>query len=80
MKKTIFCAHCQADTEHAFRAVGQELIGACPCGREIKFPATLTAAQLRTLISDHRRVNQGQVLAATVEAAESKALETLAEV
>lgn len=63
MKKNLFCAHCQADTEQDFRvsASGVELISRCGCGRELKFPASLSASELRAAFDAHKAANHGQV-------------------
>ncbi len=82
MKKTLFCANCQAKTDHSFTlsANGSEYVGACDCGRVVKFPASLTVEELRAAFLAHEASNQGQVKVdpaaeAAKEAAAMKALE-----
>ncbi len=81
MKKSLFCAHCQTDTEQSFRVSGQEIFAQCGCGRELKFPASCSAAELRAAFAAHRAANQGQVRVSEVPAdpAEHPAMKELAE-
>ncbi len=66
VKKNLFCAQCQVETEQSFRVEKEELIAKCGCGREIKFPASMNASELKTAFGAHKKVNIGQVPAANV--------------
>jgi len=82
MKKSLFCAHCQIETEQDFRVSpdGKELLAACACGREIKFPASLDAAGLRAAFASHKAANLGQVPASEIPIGpDHPALKALAE-
>lgn len=86
MKKTVFCAGCQVDTEHDVTVVKnphghQEIIFSCGCCRQWKLPADLPKEQLAELIAAHKAHNIGQVPAeADVIPADHPALKALEEI
>ncbi len=66
MKKTIFCANCQVDTLQEFSSAKNydghsEILSKCDCGREIKFPGTLSVGEFKAAIEAHKTNNIGQV-------------------
>ena len=82
MKKSLFCAHCQIETEQDFTvsADGKELIGTCACGRQIKFDSSGTVVDLRAAFAAHKAANLGQVPASEIPiGADHPALKALAE-
>ena len=75
IKKTIFCAACQKDTEQdvvlALNRDGHaEAVCSCPCGRALKFAVTDQATFERQL-GDHKAHNTGQVSAEAHAAAQA---------
>jgi len=65
MKKNLFCANCQVETEQNFALVKSgtlvELHATCACGRVIKFAGDLTKEQLKDAMAKHKAHNTGQV-------------------
>lgn len=71
IKKSLFCANCQADTDHSLSIVGRELIAECSCGRFIKWPAGFTEEQWAEAFRIHKEHNLGQKKVTSVSQAES---------
>jgi len=65
IKKKLFCAHDQAETDHTVTVTGGDYVFACDCGRFMKFPVTLSAEELKKAIAAHKEVNQGMQLVKT---------------
>jgi len=68
MQKTIFCANCQTDTAHSATVERGDIILTCSaadCGRFVKFPATMSAAELQAAVTAHKSANQGLQLLKT---------------
>ena len=65
MKKTLFCAHCQEETQHAVTVTGGDFVFSCHCGRFVKFPATMTPMELAAAIAAHKENNHGLRLVRT---------------
>jgi hypothetical protein len=62
MTKPVFCANCQADTDHdATIDQNGDLVLTCACGRSIKFPAAFDAEQVDEAIAAHKAANEGQI-------------------
>ena len=59
MKKTLFCAQCQAETQHAVVVTRGDYVFTCDCGRFTKFPSTMTPMELSAAIAAHKENNQG---------------------
>lgn len=66
--KTIYCAGCQLDIDHAMSLdKNQEIVAICPtCGRALHFPMVGLPADLDALIAAHKAASAGQI---TVEMA-----------
>lgn len=66
--KTIYCACCRLDTEHAMtRDKNAEIVATCTtCTRSLKFPMVNSPAELDALIAAHKTASAGQI---TVEMA-----------
>lgn len=69
MRKLLFCANCQKETEQDFALVNNaaELVATCACGRQLKWPGSLTAGELAEALAAHAAHNVGQVKALTEE-------------
>jgi hypothetical protein len=83
MDKKIFCANHQEVTVHeCFVPIGgADLICRCRrCGREIHFPTTLSASELRQAIADHRSNNMGQVPSELTDPVDHPMLAILADI
>lgn len=63
MTKTIFCANCQAETDHEITISSKEVLAVCACNAFVKFPAYNNAALFRQHIDTLKVANQGQVKA-----------------
>lgn len=74
MKRQVFCAGCQAVTEHGVKLdKNNELEFTCACGRALFFPMTDDPAQLDKWLADHHRDNKGQVTVEMANAEKEKA-------
>lgn len=61
MKKLIFCANCQKETEQLVEVLPNEILAQCECGRQLKFPPLKDAGKLRELLGLQKAHNTGQV-------------------
>ena len=62
VKKTIFCANCQAQTEHDCSPdKNGEVVFACSCGRFLKAPLFARPEELDAYLATHHQANVGQV-------------------
>ncbi len=63
IKKIIFCANEQVETEHVLSvSPSGEIIATCSvCGRFLKFPAGVTRAEFDMQVAEHKTSNEGQV-------------------
>ena len=61
MKKLIFCANCQKDTEQLIEVLPDYVLASCECGRQLKFPPLKEAGAFRELLGLHKIRNIGQV-------------------
>jgi hypothetical protein len=86
MKKKVFCAACQIETDHEVKVIRNahghdEIHFACVCGRVWKLPANLPKEELARLIAEHAASNIGQVPASDTEIpADHPALKHLSEI
>lgn len=62
---SIFCANCQKETPHTGAVdLNGELVFTCTsegCGRFIKVPAKMSAADIHAHFAEHKEANVGQV-------------------
>lgn len=73
--KPLFCAGCQAETEHAFVVTlppsqlpaDAQLTATCACGRNVHWPASLSKEELTAAIAAHNADNRGQIAAISEE-------------
>lgn len=61
MKKLIFCANCQKETEQLVEVLPTYILASCECGRQLKFPPLKDAGAFRELLGLQKLHNQGQV-------------------
>ena len=63
MFKSIFCAGCQATTDHGVALdKNSEILATCAvCQRSVKFPLVNTEAQLNQLLANHEQASKGQI-------------------
>lgn len=74
--KPVFCAACQAVTEHDVTVdKNHEIVATCKCGRFLKLPLVNTADELQNHLDAHHQANKGQVSAVEAAAAEAKVTE-----
>jgi RNase P subunit RPR2 len=68
--KTIFCANCQAEQEHALSASPTgEVVATCSvCERILKFPAGISREDFDKALEVHKEANEGQVSQESVDA------------
>jgi len=62
IKKTVFCANCQAQTEHDCSPDKHgEVVFTCACGRFLKAPLFDHPDKLTEYLAAHHQANVGQV-------------------
>lgn len=60
---TIYCAKCQAETAHSGSVDfnGEIVLTCTSCEGFVKLPAGMSTDEYKTLLAEHKEVNEGQV-------------------